>query len=59
MTFLVDAVAREIAFRKAVLPECLHVPIAARDAEAVQNYIGDIVQVVGRGNAAEGPCSFA
>ena len=49
MTFQVDRIARDIALRRAVLPECLHVPTAALDEEAIAAYIGDIVQVLAKG----------
>jgi hypothetical protein len=47
--FLIDEAAKEIAFRRWVLPECLHVPIAARDEAAIQTYIGDIFRVIAPG----------
>jgi hypothetical protein len=43
--FLIDEAAKEIAFRRWVLPECLHVPIAARDEAAIESYIGDTFRV--------------
>ncbi len=46
MKIKIDNVAREVAFKKSVLPECLHVPIAAVDESAICNYIGEIVDVV-------------
>lgn len=46
MKFLIDHAAREIALRHWVLPDCLHVPIAAVDETAIANYIGDIEQVL-------------
>jgi hypothetical protein len=46
---LIDEAAKEIAFRRWVLPECLHVPIAARDEAAIQTYIGDIFSVIAPG----------
>lgn len=42
MPRLIDNVAKEIAVRRSVLPECLHVPIAAVDEGAIGRYIGDI-----------------
>ncbi len=42
----IDKVAREVALTKSVLPECLHVPIAAVDESAICNYVGEIVDVV-------------
>jgi hypothetical protein len=44
MTLAVDEIAREVALRRWALPECLHVPIAAVSEDAIQTYIGDIVQ---------------
>jgi len=44
MTFKIDLIARDIALHRSVLPECLHVPIAAVDEEAITTYIGDIVR---------------
>lgn len=49
MNFKIDPVAREIALRRWVLPECLHVPVAAIDEEAIATYIGEIAQVLSRG----------
>jgi hypothetical protein len=50
MTLLVDEIAREIAFKRWALPECLHVPIAAVDEDAISNYVGRVERVVsGRG----------
>jgi hypothetical protein len=46
MPFLVDKAAREIALRQWVLPECLHVPIAAVDETAISAYIGEIEAVL-------------
>lgn len=44
----IDEVAREIALRKWVLPECLHAPIAAVDEDAIQTYVGEIDRVLSR-----------
>ena len=44
-----DEVARDIALHRSVLPECLHVPIAALNEEALSTYIGTIVRVLARG----------
>jgi hypothetical protein len=50
MALLIDKTAREIAFKRWALPECLHVPIAAVDEEAIRNYVGNVERVVsGRG----------
>ena len=50
MTLLIDEIAREIAFKRWALPECLHVPIAAVDEDAISNYVGHVERVVsGRG----------
>ena len=48
-SFLIDEAAKEIAFRRWVLPECLHVPIAATDEAAIQTYIGEIFSVIAPG----------
>jgi hypothetical protein len=50
MTFLIDHVAREIALRQWVLPDCLHVPIAAVDETAIARYIGDIEEILAEGS---------
>src|SRR5437016_8298841 len=47
MPLLTDHVAKEIAIKKWGVPECLHVPIAAVDEDAVRNYVGDIIQKIG------------
>ena len=44
-----DQTARETALRHYVLPECLHVPVAALDEEAIKTYIGETVQILSRG----------
>ncbi len=49
MSFQVDRIARDIALRRSVLPECLHVPTAALNEDAIATYIGDIVQVLAKG----------
>jgi hypothetical protein len=50
MTLLIDEAAKEIAFKRWALPECLHVPIAAIDEDAIRNYVGNVERVVsGRG----------
>jgi hypothetical protein len=50
MPFIVDKAAREIALRQWVLPECLHVPIAAVDEAAISDYIGEIEAVLANGS---------
>jgi hypothetical protein len=50
---LVDPVAKELALRSYGLPECLHVPIAARDEEAIRSYVGEVVRVVATGRPAK------
>ena len=42
----IDKIAKEVAFKKWVLPECLHVPIAAVDESAIGDYVGEIVDIV-------------
>jgi hypothetical protein len=50
MTLLIDEIAKDVALKRWALPECLHVPIAAVDEEAIRNYIGAVERVVsGRG----------
>jgi hypothetical protein len=46
MPLLVDGAAKEIALRRWVLPECLHVPIATVDEDAIRDYIGNIERVL-------------
>jgi hypothetical protein len=50
MPLLIDEAAKEIAVRRWVLPECLHVPVAAVDEAAIRDYIGDVEQVLGSGS---------
>jgi hypothetical protein len=51
MALLIDEIAKGIAFNRWGLPECLHVPIAAVNEDAIRNYVGDIQRVVsGRGH---------
>jgi hypothetical protein len=52
MAYLTDQAAKELAIRKWGVPECLHVPIAAVDENAIRSYIGDIQQELGRGSPA-------
>jgi hypothetical protein len=50
MPVMIDETAKAIAVTRWALPECLHVPIAAVDEDAIHNYIGDVERVVsGRG----------
>ena len=50
MALLIDETAKGIALNRWGLPECLHVPIAAVDEDAIRNYVGDVERVVsGRG----------
>ncbi|MFZ7114904.1 MAG: hypothetical protein ACO1G9_05970 [Bacteroidota bacterium] len=48
MAKLVDEVAREKAVRRYGLPNDLHIPIGARDENAISNYIGEITQVLSK-----------
>ena len=41
-----DNVAKEVAFKRSVLPECVHVPVAAVDESAICDYVGEIVDIV-------------
>jgi hypothetical protein len=43
------AMTGDIALDRYVLPECLHVPIAALSEEAITTYIGDIEQALATG----------
>ncbi len=49
MVRAIDYAAKEHAFRRIGMPECLHVPVAAVDESAIRTYIGEIVQPLGRG----------
>jgi hypothetical protein len=50
MVLLTDETAKGIALNRWGLPECLHVPIAAVDENAIRNYVGNVERVVsGRG----------
>jgi hypothetical protein len=46
MPLLIDSAAKEIALSSWTLPECLHVPIAAVDEDAICNYVGTIERVL-------------
>jgi hypothetical protein len=47
---LIDETAKDMALTRWALPECLHVPIAAVDEDAIRNYVGDVERVLsGRG----------
>jgi hypothetical protein len=50
MTFLIDHAAKEIARTQWVLPECLHIPVAAVDEAAIETYIGEVEQVLAGGS---------
>ncbi len=50
MALLIDHVAKEVAFRRWALPECLHVPVAAVDEAAINNYIGKIDRILAVGS---------
>jgi hypothetical protein len=50
MPLLIDEAAQEIALRRWALPECLHVPIAAVDEEAIRAYIGTVERVLSAGS---------
>jgi len=50
MALSVDQVAKEIALRRWVLPDCLHVPVAAVDTDAISRYVGEIEQVLAEGS---------
>jgi hypothetical protein len=42
MSLLLDEAAKENALRRLALPECLHVPVAAVDEDAIRAYIGTV-----------------
>ncbi|MDB5198747.1 MAG: hypothetical protein JWO92_710 [Chitinophagaceae bacterium] len=42
----IDVKAKEIIMTRDCLHPCLHIPIAARDKDAIEKYIGTIVQVL-------------
>lgn len=43
---LIDEFARDFATLRFGLPLCLHVPIAARDEEAIHSHVGRVIEVV-------------
>src|SRR5947208_13661359 len=45
----IDYAAKEQAVRASGIPDCLHVPIAAIDEDAIRKYIGEVVQVLSTG----------
>jgi hypothetical protein len=50
MALLIDETAKRTALDRWGLPECLHVPIAAVDEDAIRTYVGNVERVVsGRG----------
>lgn len=53
MPLLIDDAAKETALRRWVLPDCLHVPIAAVDEDAIRAYIGDVEQVLASGSPSK------
>jgi hypothetical protein len=53
MPFRLDNAARETAFRRWGLPECLHVPTAAVDEAAITTFIGEIEQVLADGSPSK------
>lgn len=50
LLFLIDKAARQIAMTQWVLPDCLHVAIAAVDEAAIIAYIGEIEAVLAGGS---------
>jgi hypothetical protein len=50
MSLLVDDAAKETALRRWALPECLHIPIAAVDQDAIRAYVGTVEQVLSPGS---------
>ena len=51
MSRSIDPVAYTQAMRQWVVPECLHVPIAAKDEQALIDHVGDIVRTLSPGRA--------
>jgi hypothetical protein len=47
---MIDEIARDVAIGRYGLVECLHVPIAAVDEEAISNYVGMIQRVLNGGS---------
>lgn len=44
----VDQFARELALTKYALPPCLHIPVGARDEQAIKRFVGRIERVLMR-----------
>ncbi len=42
----VDVLAKQEAIEKWVMPESLHLPVAARDKTAIAKYVGEIVETL-------------
>jgi len=49
MSRLIDLGAKNIAVQRFALPECLHVPVAAANEQAILDYVGQIKQVLASG----------
>jgi hypothetical protein len=49
MPSVTDPVARDLALNRWAIPECLLVPTAAVDEEAIKTYVGDVVDVLTKG----------
>lgn len=49
MTIKVDKVAKEIAVTRFALPECLHIPVAARNYDALVSYVGHVRAMIADG----------
>jgi hypothetical protein len=50
MAFLIDRAAQEVALKQFALPQCLHIPTAAVNEDAITAYIGEIEQVLAEGS---------
>ena len=50
MVVHIDHVAKEEVLRQFVLPECLHVPVAAINEDAIRLYIGTIERILAYGS---------
>jgi hypothetical protein len=50
MSLLIDEPAKEKALSSWALPECLHIPVAAVDEEAIRNYVGTVERMLSAGS---------
>jgi len=47
----IDSAAHEQAIREWAVPVCLHQPIVARDSSAIEDHVGEIVEILSPGRA--------